>query len=321
MSKPIKRNISSGVKITNKKSKINMIGNMTIKGKNKRNNKFYLIKRQKNFSHDLKAKINLYIEQQRKHSTKDYKKDYYKNSKCYSCFIKNYIDKNIRHLQFSKERYNKIGKYEKNNTFGNITNNSDKDNINNISTKKNILTTNNSNCNNIHYCTTNLNNSTNITDSYNDFNNDKLSIRKRSLKKRINLPFHPNYKKEDYNSNQFDNKKSLVRNNKSEINIPYNKNNKIKIKREMSSHSLKSNNMNNQQNKQDIIENNTSRESFSDLHKKLNYISSFNIKYIKDNLTLTKNDINDFSESIEMNHFRIVTIIQENKKLLRNNDK
>ena len=316
----IKRNISSGAKISNIKGKINWI----INDKNKRNNKYYLIKKQKNFSHDLKAKINIYIEHQRKYSQKDYQKEYVnKNNNCYSCFIRNYLSKKNHILQLSKENHKKIGKHEKNNTFSNITNISDKDITNtNMSSKKNILTTNNSNCNNVHYCTTNFNNSTNMTESFNDLNNDKLSNRKKIMKKKINLPFHPNYKKEDSNNNQFDNKKTLVRNNKSEINIPYNKNNKIKMKRDNSSHNLNPNNFKSIHNKQDIIDINTSRESFIGLYKNKNIINSFNIMHCKDrNFSITRNDFNESNECIEMNHFRIVSIIQENKKLLRKNDK
>ncbi len=317
--KILKRNISSGAKLSNIKGKINWI----INDKNKRNNKYYLIKKRKNFSHDLKAKINIYIEHQRKYSQKDYQKEYAnKNNNCYSCFIRNFLNKKNRILQLSKENHKKMGKNEKNNTFCNITYNSDKDNTNtNMSSKKNILTTNNSNCNNVHYCTTNFNNSTNMTESFNDLNNDKLSNRKKTMKKKINLPFHPNYKREDSNNNQFDNKKTLVRNNKSEINIPYNKNNKIKMKRDNSSQNLNPNNFKSIHNKQDI-DINTSRESFIDLYKNKNVINSFNITHCKDKtFSITRNDFNESNECIEMNHFRIVSIIQENKKLLRKNDK
>ena len=311
------QNISSGAKSNNKKSRINL----TIKGKNKRNSKFYLIKKNKNFSNDLKAKINLYIEQQKKYTQRINKKD-----DNYFCFIKNNFNKKNKYLPFSNERHKKITKYEKNNTFGNFTtNNSDKENTNN-SIKKNNMITNHNNCNNIHYYTTNFNNSTNITETNNDFNNEKFSNRKKILKKKINLPFHPNSKKEDYNINNnshYDSKKSLIRNNKSEVNIPYNKKNKIKIIRESSTHNFKLINFKNQQNKNYNI-NNTSREKFNSfigLYKNQNIINSFDAASINNKSTISKKDMNEFCEGIEMNHFRIVTIIQENKRLLKNNEK
>ena len=156
------QNISSGAKSKNKISRINL----TIKGKSKRNSSFYLIKKRKNFSNDLKAKINLYIEQQKKYSQRINKKD-----DNYFCFIKNNFNKKSKYLPFSNERHKKITKYEKNNTFGNFTtNNSDKENTHN-SIKKNNMIASHSNCNNIHYYTTNFNHSTNITETNNDFNN------------------------------------------------------------------------------------------------------------------------------------------------------
>ena len=93
------------------------------------------------------------------------------------------------------------------------------------------------------------------------------------------------------------------------------------MKRDNSSQNLNPNNFKSIHNKQDI-DINTSRESFIDLYKNKNVINSFNITHCKDKtFSITRNDFNESNECIEMNHFRIVSIIQENKKLLRKNDK
>ena len=300
-------------KIKNNKN----ISNLTVRKKNN-NNKFYLIKKRKNLSHDLKAKINIYLEQQKKCSNRGHS-----NKINYSPFLinNNFIKK--RNISYSSERIKKIKKLKNNKTSVNITsNNSDKD-YTNISIKKNITTTNYSN-NNIHYYTTNFNSSTNITETNNDLYNSK---EKKISKKKIKLPFHPNYK-----NNKNEKKKFLIRNNKSEINIPYNKKNKICNSNINSTNNIKCNNLKYQKKEKINIQNSSKDKNniFIDLFRKKFINSSSQGLHIKNKISISKNDLYissknkkkniELNEGIEMNHFRIVTIIQENKKLLKEND-
>ena len=318
------RKIFSGRKDSSKKKK-NKI-NLTINSKDK-NNKFYLIKKRKNFSQDLKTKISVYIQQQKKYSQREYSN----RENNYSFLIKNNktLSKNIGNISCSYERLKKVKKLKNNNIYTNTTtNNSDKE-ISNLSNKKNNITTTYCNTNNIHYFTTNFNNSTNITETNNDLCTDnKYSKEKRLSRKKIKLPFHPKSRVGDP-PNNLESKKHGIRSNKSEINIPYNQKNKIK--RENSTNifiNLKN------KNKGKINVHNTSREksdSFIDSYINKNFINSSETIHFRNKISISKNnlyitsnekDINkDLNEGIEMNHFRIVSIIQENKKLLRQNDK
>lgn len=298
--------------------------NLTINNKDK-NNKFYLIKKRKYFSHDLKTKINLYIQQQKK-----YKKRKNSNRDNINSNM-NQINKYIGNASFSYDRLKKIKKVKNNNnTFTNITtNNSDKDNIN-MSTKKNDKTTTYCNTNNIHYFTTNFNSSTNITETNNDlFNNNKGSKEKKMLKKKIKLPFHPK-SKISYWNRQPDTRKLMIRNNKSEINIPYNRKNKVtKIKKDNSTKNFKLIYLNRNKFEKPNMHN-TSRVSnnFIDSYINKNYLNSS--VHFRNKISISKNNLyisskekyvdKEFEEGIEMNHFRIVSIIQENKKFLRKND-
>lgn len=331
--KVARRDFSSNDQQKNKnKKKINWTSNKP----NKQNN-FYLIKKQISFNHNLRSKINHYVEKLKKKSQREISKGKY-----YSFLIRNSILKKNEDKLFSYDSLKKRKKLEKNITFGNITtNNSDKENTN-VSTKKNNINniTTNSNSNNIHCYTTNFNNSTNITET-----NDDIII-KKNIKKKAGLPFHPNSKKE-FAQCQNESKKFLIRNNKSEINIPYNKKKTFpKIKRENSGYTFKLTNLKLKRHKEKMKITKTAREKdknylnlnenknfitcFDDLNMNFNSIGSQNKDSFRDNVIndmgkeknriKSKNKKIEFSEGIEMNHFRIVAIIQENKKLLKESE-
>ena len=303
--KTLYRKLSSEGEFEGKISKKKIINNLTVNRKNK-NNKYYLIKKRKNFTDNLKAKMNIYLDQPKKYTQRANS-----NKGNYNSFIiKNNIKNNLfkkPNISYSYERFKKIKILKKNKTSVNYTsNNSDKENTNISIKKNNITTTNYSNNNNNHYYTTNFNSSTNITETNNDLYNSK---EKRFSKKKINLPFHPNSKTNIKN----DQKKILIRNNKSEINIPYNKNN------------FKLNNM--KKERKINLQNNTKAKDFIELFKNKNFINTS--QGIKNEISISKDGLyissknkkkNKEIEGIEMNHFRIVAIIQENKKLLREND-
>ena len=313
-------------------SKNKKIGiNFTIKSTNK-NNKFYLIKNRQNICNDLKTKMSLYIQNQKKYSQREKEN----RDNLYSDLIKNNItniNKNIGNISFSYDKLKKIKKVKNNNTFTNITTNiSDKDNI---SSRKNNIATNNSNnlnSNNIHYFTTNFNSSTNITETNNDLYNEiKYPKEKKCTKKKIKLPMHPKSK----GGEMPERKKFLIRDNKSEIKIPFNKKNKIsKVKSENSFHGFQILNFKNKKIEKLNIHN-TSREkknnsSFIDSYINQNFINSSGPLHYRNKISISKNNLSissrdhnfniGINEGIEMNHFRIVSIIQENKRLLRQND-
>ena len=249
-------------------------------------NKPYLVKTKSNFIPKFKSKINLslYVSQNQQKK------------------INNTSDK-------SKLIENKIK--EKNNTFGNIsTNIKDKENINSM----NII---------------NLNES-------NDNENLLFSRAKKFQKRKINLPFSPTSNKDQF-FQQIKLKKFYIRNNKNELNIPYNK--KTKLTRQYSYYNLNLIKYQNQRNKKI---NNTAREegvslSEMDIYKKnINSMSSYELahkinsnSYCYDNAELSivskENNIgysaNNEDYGVEMNHFRIVKIIQENKNLLIKSEK
>ena len=273
--------------------------------RNNTSNKKYINKIQKNFNKELKYKISLFIKEQRTKSNRKILK--FSNShKC----IKN------------------IKSTEKNNTYGNITtNNSDKENKD-FTTKKNNLTT--------HYCTTNFNNSTNISETTNNELNSEIKIlkQKKTIKKKLGLPFHPNSKKvECYNKIETKNN-IIIRNNKNEISIPYNKkrNKFYQIQRENSpsnNYSIK--------NRKNIVYNSArnKNDSFFDLYDNISNNKSNNFNFVDSfdenkssilnnknvNISPSNNKAKEDSIGVEIAHFRIVAIIQENKKLLNNKDK
>ena len=305
----ISRNLNkSGCSLERKKiyniSLLNNRTNCSYNGNIQRNKK-YLNKIQKNFSNDLKYKINIFIEEQR---------------------IKN--NRKILKISNSHKIINNIQTTENNNKYGNIiTNNSDKENTY-FTTKKNNLTTNSNN--NMPYFTTNFNNSTNITETNNNelTTENKLLKQKKIIKKKLGLPFHPNSKKSEYYNQLEQNNNLLIRNNKSEIFIPYNKksNNNLRIKRDNSplyKYEIKG---------KKIEINNSARnknDSFFDLYKSINnnksnnFVDSFDMYHEKNKSnSINNNNISyKFNEddliSAEIAHFRIVSFIQESKKLLK----
>lgn len=177
-------------------------------------------------------------------------------------------------------------------------------------------------------------NLSNINDSYYTNINESLVFSKPLKNKRkINLPFSPTSNKEQF-YRQIKYKKCYIRNNKNEINIPYNK--KIKLTRQNSYLNLNSAKI--QQNKKNQ---NTTREecsSFADIdtYKKNYSMSSFDMvvktnansySYANTELFISQNEnnlqytVNQGEYGVEMNHFRIIKIIQENKKMLVINEK
>ena len=135
----------------------------------------------------------------------------------------------------------------------------------------------------------------------------------------MGLPFHPNSKKAE-NFNQYESNNNLL--------IPYNKksNNNLRIKRDnspMCDYGLKN---------EKIGSNNSARnknDSFFDLYKSINnnksnnFFDSFEIFQDKNqSCFFNNNNLNfkyneDDSVGAEMAHFRIVSFIQESKKLLK----
>ena len=272
---------------------------------NNTSNKKYINKIQKNFNKELKHKISLLIKEQR---TKSNRKTL-KLSNSHKCI------KNIKST-------------EKNNIYGNITtNNSDKE-ITDFTTKKNNLTT--------HYCTTNFNNSTNISETTNNEINSEIKIlkQKKTIKKKLGLPFHPNSKKvECYNKIETKNN-IIIRNNKNEISIPYNKkrNKFYQIQRENSP----PNNYCIKKGKNIVYSSARNKnDSFFDLYDNISNNKSNNFNFVDSfdenkssilnnnnvNISSSNNKEKEDSIGVEIAHFRIVSIIQENKKLLNNKDK
>ena len=291
------------------KSLSNIINNFSINGKNS----FYLkSKNKRNFSQDLKYKIRLFVKEQK-----------LKNSR--KVLRSSYSGKNLSNIKTSEKII--------------TTNNSDKENTE-FTTKKNNLT---NHSNNIPYFTTNFNNSTNITETNNNefIPENKISSKKKIIKKKLGLPFHPNSKKEEY-YNQLERKNHyLIRNNKSEIYIPYNKaNNKsCKIKRDISpfnncrmklgkssiNHSAK-----NLKNKNDYFFYLYSDTNNDNNNKNNNYMNSLdtsrkidkNYAQKNNNFIILRNENMEKEQliGVEQAHFRIVAMIQENKKLLNSQE-
>ncbi len=188
-------------------------------------------------------------------------------------------------------------------------------------------------------------NLTNINNENNLNNNESMLFsrpRKKTSRKKINLPFSPCSNKEEY-FRQIKTKKCYIRN---EINIPYDKNNNLT--RQNSYYNLISHRK--QRNKKlniNITRDDPSLFGETEIFKKNNSMCSFeipsqnninNTTYIntefhkeihsnKCNRSFSKDPTNDSNKSddkyfgIEMNHFRIVKFIQESKNmLLKNNE-
>ena len=259
--------------------------NNSRQNKKLKTNKSYLLKNKSTCTYIPKFKtkinLNLYVNQQKRYN-------YNSNS--------------------NKTRIIDNKKHDKNKTYGNIqTNLSEKENINiNLS---------------------NYNDNTNINESI-LFSNPKRN------KKKIALPFSPNSNKDQF-FRQIKYKKCYIRNNKNDANIPYNKKNKLS--RQNSYYNLNLINLKSRQNKKI---NNTTREDGSsfadmDIYKKNNSMSSFDLatktnansySYANNELSIAANENNieykgyDGHYGVEMNHFRIVKIIQESKSMLIKNE-
>ena len=161
-----------------------------------------------------------------------------------------------------------------------------------------------------------------------------ISKLKKNNKRRINLPISPTSYKDNFYK-QIKYKKCYIRNNKNQANIPRNKKNKLI--RQNSYYNLNFFNFKSSQNK--MLSNREDNNSFGDidLFKKNNSFSSFDMPtktnsysycnnaelYIisKENNFQYKAHANDGNNGVEMNHFRIVKIIQDNKSLLIRNEK
>ena len=189
-------------------------------------------------------------------------------------------------------------------------------------------------------------NTTNINTNDNNLIIDESMLfsrpRKKTSRKKINLPFSPCANKEEYFL-QIKSKKCYIRN---EINIPYDKNNHLT--RQNSYYNLindrkqrnKKLNINTTREEQSILtetENfrknnsmcsfelppqkimNSSRYINTEFHREV-HSNKCNNSFSVNNNTKENNDNNNYF-GVEMNHFRIVKFIQESKNmLLKNNE-
>jgi len=189
-------------------------------------------------------------------------------------------------------------------------------------------------------------NTTNINTNDNNLIIDESMLfsrpRKKTSRKKINLPFSPCANKEEY-FRQIKSKKYYIRN---EINIPYDKNNHLT--RQNSYYNLindrkqrnKKLNINTTREEQSILtetENfrknnsmcsfelppqkimNSSRYINTEFHREV-HSNKCNNSFSVNNNTKENNDNNNYF-GVEMNHFRIVKFIQESKNmLLKNNE-
>jgi len=189
-------------------------------------------------------------------------------------------------------------------------------------------------------------NTTNINTNDNNLIIDENMLfsrpRKKTSRKKINLPFSPCANKEEY-FRQIKSKKCYIRN---EINIPYDKNNHLT--RQNSYYNLindrkqrnKKLNINTTREEQSILtetENfrknnsmcsfelppqkimNSSRYINTEFHREV-HSNKCNNSFSVNNNTKENNDNNSYF-GVEMNHFRIVKFIQESKNmLLKNNE-
>ena len=189
-------------------------------------------------------------------------------------------------------------------------------------------------------------NSTNININDNNLNIDESMLfsrpRKKTSRKKINLPFSPGANKDEY-FRQIKTKKCYIRN---EINIPYDKNNQLT--RQNSYYNL----INDRKQRNKKLNINTTREEQSlfaetEMFRKNNSMCSFELqpqnnmnssRYINTefhrevhgnkcnnsfnlNNSIKDNTNNNNYFGVEMNHFRIVKFIQESKNmLLKNNE-
>ena len=182
---------------------------------------------------------------------------------------------------------------------------------------------------------TNINNKENINLTnlnVSNINESLIFSKLKNIKKKIDLPFSPTSNKNKF-FRQIKYKKCYIRNSKNEV--PYNKKNKLI--RQSSFYNLNFSNSKNSQSK--IVTNNTREDGNyslgdTDIYKKNNSMSSFDLptktnsySYANNELYIISNENNFEYKSnyknygVEMNHFRIVKIIQDNKNMLKKNEK
>ena len=284
-SRKISLNDNHNKLINTKKNRNNIIISLSKNNIKIKTNKPYLVKTERNLIPKFQTKINLKL-----YDNKIPKKNSY-----HLIGKAKLIDKNIQ-----------------NKTFLNLsTNIQDKENIN----------------------SSNLINLTEI----NGNENLLFSRVKKSQKRKINLPFCPTSNK-DKSYMQIKLKKYYLRNNENDIFIPYNE--KTKFIRQYSYYNQNLNNKYKNKRNQKINSNlKDDGCSFSEMdisNKNYNLINSYELPtkanansffYDNNELSGVSKEINISYEAcnemygVEMNHFRIVKIIQENKNMLNKNEK
>ena len=265
----------------NKKNNNNNNQNRSRQSKKLKSNKSFLINNKSTYIPKFKTKINisLYVNQKKGNNY-------------------NYNSNKSRKLETKTHNKNK------NKNYGNTqTNLNDKENIN----------------------------YTNINDANININENESMIFcncKQNSKKKINLPFSPTSNKENF-YRQIKYKKCYIRNNKNDTNIPYNK--KSKLSRQNSYYNLNLVKINNKPSKKINITTREDGSSFAEtdnIYKKnssfdlVNKTSTNSYTYANNELCITANENNiqykgdNCYYGVEMSHFNIVKIIQQNKSML-----
>ena len=304
--------IPNGKKIKGKKIVYSINTNKKLKNHN-------LIKNKSNANLMSKLKDNLYVKvNENINHIFDKSKN---NIKCEILSTKNKKRNNLS-LLFDKYIYNstncKIFQNEKENLNSNMNsnNNSNNNNTNLNKYNKSMIYVNNITTNKIN------------KNIYNKITNlepqIKLPRAKNSFKNKINLPFHPNSKMikliNQTELNQCHIKKNST--NSSENNIPFDKKKISKIKSKNSPKFFKPINLR-KKNSQKIINNKPLYElnCFSDKSHSKNK-SKIDIKYDRfTDINFNKNiNEEEVYEGVEMGHFKIVRLIQDNKIKIKKND-
>ena len=176
--------------------------------------------------------------------------------------------------------------------------------------------------NRINILNTNKNKRNNNRKIINHDSQTKLTQPKYSSKKKINLPAHPNSKIKNTEINHYFSKKSI---NLTESNILFENKIKPRINKKYSSKILVPINLkkkksykiinNIQEFDFDFFSGKISGKSKTKIHKNLNVHTEIN-----SNEDIGDSQILNFYEGVEMGHFQIVKLLQENKtKILKNN--
>ena len=308
--------IPNGKKIKGKKIVYSINTNKKLKNHN-------LIKNKSNANLMSKLKDNLYVKANENiNHIFDKNKNSNSNNKCELLSTKNKKRNNLS-LLFDKYICNstncKIFQNEKENLNSNMNsnNNSNNNNTNINKYNKSMLYVNN-------ITTNKINN--NIYNKITNFESHiKQARAKNSFKNKNNLPFHPNSKMikliNQTELNQCHIKKNST--NSSETNIPFDKKKISKIKSKNSPKFFKPINLR-KKNSQKIINNKPLYEfnCFSDKSHSKNK-SKIDIKYDRfTDINFNKNNIDEKEvyEGVEMGHFKIVRLIQDNKIKIREND-